>query len=65
MSNERLSMRKIQEVLRLALGEGCSLRDVARSTSVSPSTVREYLLRAKLTGLSCALYGVPWPPSVR
>jgi transposase len=48
-------MRKIQEVLRLALGEQLSLRDVGRSISASPSTVQAYLERAKLVGVSWPL----------
>lgn len=51
----RLSMRKIHEILRLKFGQGLSNRDVARSTSVSRSTVADYLLRAKAADLSWPL----------
>ena len=55
MPAERLSMRKIHEILRLKFGQGLSNRDVARSTSVSRSTVADYLLRAKAANLSWPL----------
>lgn len=47
-------MRKIREVLRLALGEGLSVRDVGRSLGVPRSTVSDHLRRAELAG-------VGWP----
>lgn len=47
-------MRTIREVLRLR--EDCKLshRQIARSCAISPSTVGDYLLRAKAASL-------PWP----
>ena len=45
MPNVRLPVRKIKEVLRLR-GKGLSNRKIARSCSVSRSTVAEYLERA-------------------
>lgn len=52
MAQERLSMRKIREVLRLKWECGLTNRAIARSCSISHSTVGEYLRRAKATGLS-------------
>lgn len=55
MTQERLTMRKIAEVLRLK-GE-CKLpnRAIARSCAISHSTVAEYLRRAQEAGLSWPL----------
>jgi transposase len=50
----RLSMRKITEVLRLRFDHQMSNRQIAKSCSLSHSTVRDYLDRARLAGL-------PWP----
>ena len=55
MPAKRLSMRKIREVLRLHLGLKRSIREVARSVSIGPSTVGDYLARAKAAGLSWPL----------
>ncbi len=54
MSNKRLSMRKIHEVLRLAHEQGLGIRAISRSIKASPSTVGDYLRRAKVAG-------VTWP----
>jgi response regulator of citrate/malate metabolism len=43
MTQERLTMRKIQEVLRLKWACRLSNREIARSCSISHSTVQEYL----------------------
>ena len=51
-------MRKIHEVLRLHFEQGRSKREIARITNVSPSTVSDYVARAKLAGLS-----QPLPPN--
>ncbi|MBM3126789.1 MAG: IS21 family transposase [Chloroflexi bacterium] len=51
MSQERLTMRKIQEVLRLKWASQLSNRAIARSCSISHSTVKEYLQRAESAGL--------------
>ena len=48
-------MRKIREVLRLHYDAGLGIRAISRSLKASPSTVREYLVRAKLRGLSWPL----------
>jgi len=55
MPQERLSMRKIQEVLRLKWESGLSNRAIARSCSISPTTVKEYIRRAQAAGLSWPL----------
>ena len=52
-------MRKIHEVLRLHFEHGRSKREIARIINVSPTTVSDYLARAKLAGLS-----LPLPPEV-
>ena len=51
MAAERLSMRKIKEVLRLKFGLGFANRQIARSCSMNHSTVADYLNRAKAAGL--------------
>jgi transposase len=48
-------MRKIREILRLKWECGLSNRAVAKSCSVSPSTVSDYVQRAKRAGLSWPL----------
>ena len=45
-------MRKIREVLRLYFAAALSIRAIARSLGTSPSTVGEYLRRAKVAGLT-------------
>jgi len=55
MVNKRKSMRKVREVLRLALAGGLNQRQVARSLSLSPTTVGEYLRRAESAGLTWPL----------
>lgn len=55
MPAKRLSMRKIREILRLKHEVGLSARQIARSCSVSRSTVSEYLSRASAAGLSWPL----------
>lgn len=54
MPAERLSMRKIVEVLRLRYELHQSTRVVAQSAQMGETTVREYLRRAKAAG-------VTWP----
>jgi transposase len=51
MPAERLSMRKIREVLRLKRDIGLSARDIAQSCGMGRSTVREYLQRATRAGI--------------
>ena len=48
-------MRKIREVLRLHHDTGLGIRAISRSLKASPSTVREYIVRARLQGLSWPL----------
>lgn len=45
-------MRKIREVLRLHFECGCQHRQIALACEMSPSTVGDYLGRAKRAGLS-------------
>ncbi len=59
MAQERLTMRKIAEVLRLKWECGLSNRAIARSCSISHSTVAEYVRRAQEAGLSW-----PLPPDL-
>lgn len=59
MVAERLSMRKLREVLRLHLELGMSARAIARSCVLSPSTVSGYLGRARVAKLSW-----PLPPEL-
>jgi transposase len=56
MARERLSMRKITEVLRLNQEGKLSARTIARSCKLARSTVAEYLRRFRVTGLT-------WPVS--
>jgi transposase len=55
MAQERLSMRKIREVLRLKWDCGLSNRAIARSCRIAHSTVSEYVRRAEAAGLSWPL----------
>jgi transposase len=55
MSQERLSLRKISEVLRLKWACGLSQRTIGRSCQISHSTVSEYLQRAEAAGLKWPL----------
>lgn len=47
MTQERLTVRKIREILRLKEEAGLSNRAIARACKISNSTVGEYLRRAK------------------
>src|SRR5258708_11544076 len=51
MPGERLSMRKIRELLRLRFTSGLSQRAMARSLGVSQGAVNEYLARARRAGI--------------
>ena len=55
MAQERLSMRKINEVLRLKYDCGLSHRQIAASCQMAQSTVTLYLQRAKSAGLTWPL----------
>ena len=52
---ERLSMRKIEEVIRLKWEQRLTNRAIARSCSIGRATVGEYLRRAAAAGLSWPL----------
>src|SRR3954470_21886484 len=54
MPAERLSMRKVREVLRLTHACGASVRRIARSVGVGHTTIAEYLRRT-------AVIGITWP----
>lgn len=51
MTQERLSLRKIREILRLKYEIGLSNRAIARACQASNSTVGEYIRRARKAGL--------------
>jgi len=51
MAKQRLSMRKIKEVLRLGCHGELSARQVAHSLNISRSAVKEYQERAKKAGI--------------
>ena len=55
MSKASLSMKKIEEVLRLKYENGLSHRAIARSCAISASTVSTYVTHAKAAGLSWPL----------
>ena len=55
MPQTSLSMRKIEEILRLKYQGGLSHRAIAKSCAVSASTVSTYLTHAKAAGLSWPL----------
>ena len=55
MPRQRLSMRQIQEVLRLKWAAGLSERQIARSLGLSRPTVAAYVRRAQVAGLSWPL----------
>ncbi len=54
MPTQRLSMRRIRQLLALHFGAGASSRVIGRELGIAPSTVREYLGRAVAAG-------VGWP----
>ena len=55
MPKEKLSMRKVKEVLRLKWDCQKSNRQIAQSCSIAQSTVSDYLTRTKAAGLSWPL----------
>lgn len=55
MAQQRLSMRKIEEILRLKYESGLTHRAIARACSVSAGTVSEYVTHAKAAGLTWPL----------
>ena len=71
MSNVRLPMRKIKEILKLHYSCGASHRRIAAACDTARSTVADYLSRAKAAGLSwplpadldeASLEGLLFPP---
>lgn len=54
MPQKRLTMRKLKEVLRLA-SLGLSQHQIARSCSISQSTVHEYVAAAQAAGIGWPL----------
>ena len=54
MPAERVPMRFVREILRLE-AEGLSDRSIALSTGLARSTVRDYVVRARMAGLSWPL----------
>ena len=54
MPRPRIAMRKIREVLRLALGEELSRRQVSAASGIPLTTVHDYLRRAASAGLVAA-----------
>jgi len=52
MAKERLSMRKIKEILRLKYECALTNRQIADSCSTARSTIAEYLTRARSAGLT-------------
>lgn len=57
MPRPRIAMRKIREVLRLALGEELSRRQVSAASGVPLTTVNDYLRRAAAADLKWPLPG--------
>jgi len=55
MAQERLTMRKIREILRLKFEAGLSNRAIAGACNISNSTVGEYLRRAEKAGIGWPL----------
>ena len=55
MAKIKLTMRQIQEILRLKHQSHLSVRQIARSCGLPTSTVGDYLKRAEAAGLSWPL----------
>ena len=55
MPRERLSMRKIKEMLRLKYECGLSIRKIAASLAISVGSVHDYLARLEVAGVSWPL----------
>ena len=51
MAQNKLTMRQIQEILRLKHQNQLSVREIARSCGLAASTVGDYLKRAEVAGL--------------
>lgn len=52
MATERLSMRKVREVLRLKHAVGLSYREISEATGVGKTAVGEYIRRAEVIGIT-------------
>src|SRR5436189_6128285 len=52
MPAERLSMRKVRDVLRLRHTLGMSFREISEATGVGKTVVGEYVRRAKVIGIA-------------
>lgn len=57
MPRPRLAMRKVRDILRLAFGQGLSLRQVGAALDIPFTTVSNHVRRAKTAGLSWPLPG--------
>ena len=55
MARTKLTMRQIQEILRLKHQNQLSVREIARSCGLPTSTVGDYLKRAEAAGISWPL----------
>jgi len=55
MAKKKLSMRQIQEILRLKHQNQLKIREIARSCALPTSTVGDYLKRAEAAGISWPL----------
>ncbi len=51
MSKRRLRMRQIFEIMRLRYDLKCSQQAIANATGIPRSTIKDYLVRAKVAGL--------------
>lgn len=57
MTQERVSMRKVMEVLRLRFGLGKSQREIKQICGIGKTTVQDYIRRAETAGIGWPL---PW-----
>jgi len=57
MPTQRLSMRRIRQLLAMHFGAGASTRVIGRELGIAASTVRDYLGRAAAAGISWPLAG--------
>jgi transposase len=55
MPRERLSMRKIRELLRLKFESGLSIRQISKSLRIGVGSAHDYLARVRVAGLSWPL----------
>ncbi len=64
MPRQRLSMRRIKQLLTMRFGAGASARSIAQELGIAPSTAREYLNRAAAAGIVWPLAGAEASRSV-